>query len=74
MSEDALAEQVRRAEEFAAALLAWADEMLDLRVSASSMHDSDAIAALLARHPDWPGVDEILDRLTAAFTGSRTNG
>ena len=67
MTTVALTEQVSRAEGFAAAALAWADEMLDARVSAPSMRDSDALAALLARHPDWPGIDGTLDRLTAAF-------
>jgi len=41
--------------------------MLDARVSAPSMRDNLAVAALLARHPDWPGLDPTLDRLTAEF-------
>ncbi len=48
-------------------MVAWAGTTLDARVSAPSMRDNLAVAALLARHPDWPGLDPTLDRLTAAF-------
>ena len=71
LADDELAEQVRRAEAFAEAMVAWAGTMLDARVSAPSMRDSDAVAALLARHPDWPELDTTLDRLTAAFQRTR---
>ena len=67
MADDELAEQVRRAEAFAEVMVAWAVTMLDARVSAPSMRDGNAVAALLAGHPDWPGLDPTLDRLTAAF-------
>ncbi len=45
----------------------WASTMLDARVSAPSMPDNFAVAALLARYPDSPGLDPTLDRLTAAY-------
>ena len=67
MTHDELAEQVRRAEAFAEVMVAWAGTMLDARVSAPSMRDGNAVAALLAAHPDWQGLDPTLDRLTAAF-------
>ncbi len=67
MSADEVAVQVRRAEAFGEAMVAWADAVLDARVSAPLMSDGDAVAALLAQHPDWPGIDPFLDRLTAGF-------
>ena len=67
MSDNELAVQVERAKAFAEAMVAWAETMLDARVSATLMRDNYAVAALLARDPDWPGLDSTLDRLTAAF-------
>ena len=66
MSDNELAVQVERAKAFAEAMVAWAETMLDARVSATLMRDNYAVAALLARDPDWPGLDSTLDRLTAA--------
>jgi hypothetical protein len=66
-AEGEVAELVTRAQAYAETLVAWAELMLDARASAPSMHDQHAVAALMARHPDWPGLDTVLDRLTAAF-------
>jgi hypothetical protein len=67
MDDDEIDEQVRRAESCVEAMAEWATPMLDARVSAPFMRDDNAVAALLARHPDWPDLDPTLDRLTAAF-------
>lgn len=62
-----LADLGARAVDVARRLAAWAETMVDPRVSAPSMREDMAVASLLVCDPESAEIDLLLDQLTAGF-------